>query len=455
MSPAANQSRVLAIAAATALVTAVGTNLGSSWLPGAFSRVYDWATDQQILVVYVKRDRDQKIYKNVQVTISDPISGKPNDSGPTGDDGIVRLHASITYVTNEKNQKEGRVFLKARIDEADSRLEYQEILVIPKLPTSLTLDPEKKWSRSALSAAPIIVTPSLTIQTSGTSIQIIHENSGYSAKTENQTFFVGREVKFQGGVGLIKDRGRTYRAEDYQSKYGNWAVYASPIIFSNSGGVFDYLNTYDRARLSFGLLSWPAHIPDGGLVVLMRRLLALPEGRSFFPDLSIEDGRIHKKIVGQPSASIETDESTDEFMNYLNPSQERIDPITLQNAAKLVVWANTSVSNRDVQVSLVIEELKRLLQRADKRLGGLDGVSDKLCLVILDILVQGRGKYDDILKALHSSDPYSKLLDVGAITESERGPELRSRIEQFEKTGQIGRKIYRTNLNDFVDQIIK
>jgi len=57
------------------------------------------------------------------------------------------------------------------------------------------------------------------------------------------------------------------------------------------GQSFITLNTYDRARFTFGFAQFAAHEPDGDFVTWFRDMLGQSEASDYFPDLAVKDGR--------------------------------------------------------------------------------------------------------------------------------------------------------------------
>jgi hypothetical protein len=99
-----------------------------------------------------------------------------------------------------------------------------------------------------------------------------------------------------------------------------------------------------------------------------------------------------------------------------------------------------------LQVSLSVREQQRNLAMHATRLP-LDGVVDKLCLVVLDILHQGRAKYTTTAAALAADDPFDALLSIGASQYRDRIATLRAGIKDLEVLGKVGRKVYDRDAN--------
>ena len=66
----------------------------------------------------------------------------------------------------------------------------------------------------------------------------------------------------------MADRGFVYAQQKMIAQYsctGDWAFYLQPTISAESNGFFTCLNTYDRARFTFGHVQLGAHTPDAVL----------------------------------------------------------------------------------------------------------------------------------------------------------------------------------------------
>ncbi len=72
----------------------------------------------------------------------------------------------------------------------------------------------------------------------------------------------------------------------------------------------------------------------------------------------------------------------------------------------------------------------------------LEGLSDKLCLAVLDILHQGRASYRTIRSALREGDTFDALLSIGLGSYRERRSTLRAGILDLERRGLVGERVY-------------
>jgi hypothetical protein len=106
------------------------------------------------------------------------------------------------------------------------------------------------------------------------------------------------------------------------------------IVAESAGGHHLLVNTYDRARFTFGFYQLAAHTPDDNLILLFRELLKLQNAATYFPDLTLQSNRVHR-IAGGQSHSLETVTSVHRpngklekqilgFMAYLNPDTTNV-----------------------------------------------------------------------------------------------------------------------------------
>jgi len=181
------------------------------------------------------------------------------------------------------------------------------------------------------------------------------------------------------------------------------------------------LNTYDRAKFTWGFGQFAAHVPDGDFILFMRDLLSRPEALDYFPDLDVQNGRI-VKILARGVSVLETSASTQPLMDYLNPTLAAVEDDEVVAAAKLIHWATNHEETRAMQVAHMVGVFKGLMARADRRLG-LDGRPAELCCIICDILHQGRATFAVMQQALLGSNPFATLRAIG------RGPKLAKAID--------------------------
>lgn len=296
-------------------------------------------------------------------------------------------------------------------------------------------------------AAPAPVAPA-----GARNVEIVKEQGRYYASVDGEPrFYLGVDVRYGARRGLMNSNnppGPRYAPEEHEAAHGDWAWYLLPTITCESKGHFTCVNTYDRACFTFGHIQLAAHTPDDNFVVFFREILAERPATAYFPDLTLEGGRIHQRTEAGLTA-LESASSTEGLMAYLNATPREVDPLEAERAARLVDWSLRDKSMRDTQVAFSVREQKRKLAAHARKLP-LEGVADKLCIVVLDILHQGRGKYTTIRAALTADDPFDALLAIGASQYRERVSTLRAVIRDLEARGLVGRKVYDRQSGTFV-----
>lgn len=275
-------------------------------------------------------------------------------------------------------------------------------------------------------------------------------------------FLVGREVNqpAKGFWGLYipggDHYGPVYKGDDYTADLDHWAYLLEATGHCESGNRFNLFNTYDRAKFTFGFYQLAAHTPRDNLILLFRAFMALPDMAAYFPELKMVDGRLHRVDAVNGATDLEFEfQNGDEiqlahFMNYLNPNRKLIDTQEILMAARLVHWANTSAAHRKVQVQVSADILQRKMTQRYHPWFNLDGKSDIVCLIIADILHQGRGGKATVRTALASANPVQALSEVGAAKYPERVTALKAVIQRLQSAGKIGHKRYDAAQNAFV-----
>jgi hypothetical protein len=293
--------------------------------------------------------------------------------------------------------------------------------------------------------------PGATVPTE-VAVEIFPENRRYYASVNGEPrFYVGSDVRYGALRGLMNNAnpyGPRYEAATYESRYDFWAYYLLPTIQCESKGAFNCINTYDRARFTFGHMQFAAHTPDANFVALFRELLALPSAAGYFPELTLVQGRIHQR-QGAATVALENDTSSEPLQTLLNPDGTQVTPQSVTVAAKLMDWCAREPRFALTMTDFAVRDQREKLQRHARKLP-LEGRSDKLCLVVLDILHQGRGKYTSIASALGSADPFDALLNIGLGTYGERIATLRREILELERRGIVGHRVYDSGRGTFV-----
>ena len=283
-------------------------------------------------------------------------------------------------------------------------------------------------------------------------VNISKRGRDYFATVDGEPeFFVGRQVSYQGGVGLMNDQrspGGLYSDADYEATFGFWARLLRPTAECESSRRFACLNTYDRARFTYGFLQFAAHVPNGDFVVFFRRLLARAEARGYFPDLSVRAGHVHRDVAGG-FTPLEADSSTDGLMGYLTPTLADVEESEVVHAARLIHWTATVPDARILQVDQGVSVFRAGLRRDHGRYD-LDGRDDTMCAIVEDIHHQGRASVATVRKALDADDPYEALLAVGVDRYPERCATLRRVLGEMTQAGRLGTHRYDAAGNQFV-----
>jgi len=272
----------------------------------------------------------------------------------------------------------------------------------------------------------------------------------YASVGGEPRFFLGVDVKYGERRGLMNSSnppGPRYAAEDFQAELGDWAWYLLPTITCESNRSFTCLNTYDSAAITLGHGQFAAHTADDNFVAIFREALGHDAGAAYFPDLTVKGGRIHQHI-GSGLKPLESATSTRPLMSYFNSSPASVDSEEADRSARLVHWVASHAEMRRLLVTYFVAQQRRKLAGHATKLP-LEGLTDKLCLVVLDILHQGRAKYDAIRVALGKADPFDALLALGASTYKERVATLRAEIQKLEGRGIVGKRVFSKAAKDF------
>jgi hypothetical protein len=292
-------------------------------------------------------------------------------------------------------------------------------------------------------------------------IKFTFSNNGkkYYATPDNDAhFYVGTETTYLGNVGMMNINVAPecmYRPEDYVADYGFWAYFIAPTAQCESKGSFYCFNSYDRAQFTFTFMQYAAHVPNGDFVRFFKRLLQLDKAADYFPKLTLANNRIQYKNADGTLRQLEDDKSTQNLMDYLNPSLKDVDDQELISAARLVHWAMHDEAHRKLQVELAVDHFKNNLVLYSKQYA-LDGAPDKVCIAVCDIRHQGRAKSSDIIAALNTDGDYEKaytaLVGLGGKSYPERVKTLADTIATLTTQNVLGKKKYRQETGGFIDQ---
>ncbi|PIB93710.1 hypothetical protein [Caulobacter sp. FWC2] len=261
------------------------------------------------------------------------------------------------------------------------------------------------------------------------------KGSKWTAKVQGSTepaFLVGQTVAFQDGDGqhrglhqpsLSKLPKLYYDREAAAASIGLWAHFMWPTVTAEGGGHHLVLNTYDRARFTFGFYQLAAHTPKDNLILLFRALLKLPKAADYFPDLHLLDGKVWRTENGT-SYSLETETQVHRpngkvetqlvgFMSYLNPDTTTAGEAEARNGAKLMHWLLNDPLAIDASVKVASGIMRRKVQAAASRYG-LVGKDPRLAIWTSDITHQGRG-VDKIPAALAKPTLAAQLTALSVI----------------------------------------
>jgi hypothetical protein len=242
-------------------------------------------------------------------------------------------------------------------------------------------------------------------------------------------FFVGYTVPFNDGDGAHRGLAQTkfmaelpklfYDRQQASSDVGLWAHFIWPTVVAESAGGHHLLvNTYDRARFTFGFYQLAAHTPKDNLILLFRKLIALPKAADYFPDLSLKSGLVHRTVNGasfsleevttvhRPNGKIE--KQLVAFMTYLNPDTTTAGEDEVVNTAKLMHWLLNDRDAIRVSVSTALDIMRGKVKRQAATYN-LKGKEPELAIWVSDISHQGRGDKDTIKDALKEATLEKKL----------------------------------------------
>lgn len=312
----------------------------------------------------------------------------------------------------------------------------------------------------------------LTIDKSGKSVhsgigfELSRVDKKWFAKPVNivdsKKFYVAREVrqpakKYFGIFQRTKEYyGPKFEAKDYVDQIDHWAYLLHITGYCESKNYFNLINTYDRAKFTFGFYQLAAHTPNDNLILLFRQALKLSAAREYFPELALIDGKVHRVDPDGDYTNLETIMPTGKnkskqlqlFMNYLNPKRYSIEQQEVLQTARLMHWMTSDLSFRAQYIQVSNDILQHKMSRRYHSWYNLDGQSDIICALIADIHHQGRAKKKAVRKALASNNPRKRLLQINP-KYANRNKSLKKVIEQLEAAGKIGHKVYDAANNEF------
>ncbi|WP_297513298.1 hypothetical protein [uncultured Caulobacter sp.] len=269
-------------------------------------------------------------------------------------------------------------------------------------------------------------------------------------------FLIGETVPYKDGDGqhrglyqpsLSKLPKLYYDRQAAVGAIGLWAHFIWPTVTAEGGGHHLVLNTYDRARFTFGFYQLAAHTPKDNLILLFRALLALPKAADYFPDLRLVDGKVWRTgddgvaypleaetQVHRPNGKVETQLVA--FMSYLNPDTTSAGETEALNGAKLMHWLLHDPLAVEASVKVAFGIMHRKIRAAAQQYG-LAGKDPRLAIWVSDITHQSRG-VGKIPAALAKPDLAAQLkaLSVIGIEDyPERCATVAGKIDQLKAEG--------------------
>lgn len=260
-----------------------------------------------------------------------------------------------------------------------------------------------------------------------------------------QSFYVGRITTYQSRIGLSRRSDAViYDRTRYAESFGLWAHFIWPSAMAESAGQEIVINAWDRAQFTWGFYQLAAHTPDDNLVLLMRRLTALPSAATFFPELGLDaEGRLTRRLDSGEVVSLEevtevplgngTEKQIVDFMNYLNPSSRRFEEAEAVTSAKFIAWAAEDPDMLKTTLDVSIGIMKDKIRRWSGSLGLL-GKEPELAIWVSDIVHQGRGKKQLLEAAMAQPDFESRLDALSRIDRFGSFAERRTTVKAAVKT---------------------
>lgn len=277
-------------------------------------------------------------------------------------------------------------------------------------------------------------------------------------------FLVGREVNQPArsfyGIMVPGDQywGPVFDAADHVGDLDHWAYLLEATGHCESSNRFTLINTYDRAKFTYGFYQLAAHTPNDNLILLFRELAKLPAFKDYFPDLAIQNGRLFRLGRDGSATDLETEMPTGPggeinlqlFMNYLNPNRKLVDTQEILMGARLIHWTVNDAQVRRAQVRVAAGILQGKMTKRYQPKIGLDGRSDVLCAIVSDIFHQGRSTFAEVKAILAKPNAKDLLLKLHDDKYAGRNKALKEAIDKSVAAGRLGTKRYSAAGNDFV-----
>lgn len=279
-----------------------------------------------------------------------------------------------------------------------------------------------------------------------------------------ERFLVGREVNqptknFHGLlVPVSKYWGPKFVASEYDGMLDHWVHLLEVTGQCESQNHMALVNTYDRAKFTFGFYQLAAHTPKDNLILLFKELAKLTAFKKYFPELAIRNGNLCRVDKDGSVTDLETPMNTGPdgeanlqlFMNYLNPNRKLIDEQEVLHSARLIHWTVNDPQARLAQVRVSSQILQGKMARFHAPALKLDGRSDVTCAILCDMLHQGRAKYAELRPILQAAMPDEALLTFKNAEYVTRNNTLRAAIAASKAAGKLGTRRYSLAANGFV-----
>ena len=300
------------------------------------------------------------------------------------------------------------------------------------------------------------------------SFEIENKNNRWYARPVGENneswFLVGKEIRNTSAdyhgifVPVSEYYGPQFKASEYIEKYDHWANLLELTGYCESRNYFNLINTYDRAKFTFGFYQLAAHTPNDNFVLFLRDLIEENITEAYFPELKLINGKVHRVdkdgSVTDLERIMETGPNNQSqlqlLMNYLNPNRRSIDPQEILNTARLMHMSSNLKKSRDIQVDRSAKILETKMARYGRKYN-LDGEKDTICAVICDIHHQGRASSKRVREALESENKLHNLIHINSNYKS-RSKALEKKIEKMHSDNALGKKLYIQATNEFKDK---
>ena len=100
-------------------------------------------------------------------------------------------------------------------------------------------------------------------------------------------------------------------------------------------------------------------------------------------------------------------------------------------------WLRTDPQAKTMQIELFIDSAQTKLAKAKQQVPGFTGNDWHTALWVMDILHQGRGRYDEIASALGAKDVQSALKKIGWPTYKSRIKTVDAAVQGLDSSGKL------------------